>query len=232
VEALLAHDAKPDIARTDDKKTPLYAAVEFVHVPCVKALLNKGANTSLATKDEGNTPLHFAATYNMDAVVTVVKELVNLKNDTTREDHSEADPFLQNLAGITPFQIAKDNKSHKVLKIFTDLQFQNRAPTEPKSVINLEKNRAKAEAAAEKAKAAKAKAEAAAAIVEGLNRRKKTSQKGKKKKKSNKKIKSIKNKKRKPSSIKNKKRKPSSIKNKKRKPSSIKNKKRKPKNKK
>ncbi|GAB2287431.1 hypothetical protein Dimus_021808 [Dionaea muscipula] len=105
VEVLLEHHADPN-AKTDDDITPLISAVAAGSLPCLKLLIQAGANVNVSAG--GATPLHIAADNGSS-------EIINCLLD------AGADPNVADEDGQKPIQVAAAAGNRGVVEMLLPL---------------------------------------------------------------------------------------------------------------
>ncbi|MDE0432761.1 MAG: ankyrin repeat domain-containing protein [Bryobacterales bacterium] len=91
LNAMIAHDAKLDMADMQERSTPLHIAAQTDKLKVAERLLDQLAKPNLEDKN-GNTPLHNAAMHSDEMTQTLL--------------HGGADPHHQNHKGMTPLHHA------------------------------------------------------------------------------------------------------------------------------
>ena len=118
VEALLANDANPNQARTDNGGTPVYIAAQNGRLDVVKVLLANGADLNQAMTTDGATPVFIAAHFGHTPVCRILAAAGadfatrNARYNNTpaemarRGGHHETAAWLDSVAGFPAFRIA------------------------------------------------------------------------------------------------------------------------------
>ena len=91
VNAMIAHDAKLDMADMQERSTPLHIAAQTNKINCAQRLIQHLAKPNLEDKN-GNTPLHHAAKHSAEMTETLL--------------YGGADLHHQNHQGMTPLHQA------------------------------------------------------------------------------------------------------------------------------
>ena len=103
VEILLKNGANPNV--WDDMGTaPLHGAARQNRAEIIEMLINAKADVNIKHKSSEETPLHYAASYNSLEAANVL-----LKNG--------ADKTAKTGSGQTPYDVAKEKKSDKVIDL-------------------------------------------------------------------------------------------------------------------